>query len=132
MYAYMHTHPSLTSDLPVPSYPGIGRHAALHLADQGGFLVFAGVRRVEDGEALKANSEHPERIVPVILDVTKQDQIIAALATIRSELAARGGLSLVGLVNNAGVTGRADPVSRSIKAVLTWSPPTWIAWDWAN
>lgn len=39
-----------------------------------------------------------------------QDQITAALATVKSELAARGGLPLVGLINNAGVTGKADPV----------------------
>ena len=54
-----------------PFGPGIGRHAALHLADKGGFLVLAGVRRPQDGEALKAKAAHPERIVPVILDVTK-------------------------------------------------------------
>jgi len=39
-----------------------------------------------------------------------QDQIAAVLVTIQSELAARGGLPFVGLVNNAGVTGKADPV----------------------
>ena len=61
-HTHTHTH--------VPD-PGIGRHAALHLADQGGFLVFAGVRRPEDGEALRAKAAHPERVVPVILDVTK-------------------------------------------------------------
>ena len=32
------------------------------------------------------------------------------LVNIQSELAARGGLPFVGLVNNAGVTGKADPV----------------------
>ncbi len=33
--------------------------------------MFAGVRRPEDGEALRAKAAHPERVVPVILDVTK-------------------------------------------------------------
>lgn len=113
---------------------GIGQHAALYLSDQGGFLVFAGVRRPEDGEALQAKAADPQRIVPVILDVTKpvrmacalwsmlpdnpmmqthtlasyvctQDQISATLTIIQS-----CGVNLVGLVNNAGVTGKADPV----------------------
>lgn len=40
----------------------------------------------------------------------RQEHIASALATVQSELAARGGLPFVGLVNNAGVTGKADPV----------------------
>ena len=68
---------SYPTTLPIPTHQpiqpqtGIGRDAALYLADEGGFLVLAGVRRAQDGEALKAKAAHPERIVPVILDVTK-------------------------------------------------------------
>lgn len=65
----LHNHTSTTH--PQPNQPGIGRHAALYLADQGGFLIFAGVRRPQDGEALQAAAADPQRIVPVILDVAK-------------------------------------------------------------
>lgn len=64
-----HTHPHTRKSYKHP--PGIGRHAALYLADHGGFLVFAGVRRPQDGEALRAQAADPQRVVPVILDVTK-------------------------------------------------------------
>jgi NAD(P)-dependent dehydrogenase (short-subunit alcohol dehydrogenase family) len=91
---------------------GIGAHAAHSLAEAG-FLVFAGVRKEADGEALKANAPTPEareNIVPLILDVTKQEQIDAAVQTVKDTLAAKGGLPLVGLVNNAGVGGGTKPV----------------------
>jgi NAD(P)-dependent dehydrogenase (short-subunit alcohol dehydrogenase family) len=71
---------------------GIGRVTALHLA-RSGFDVLAGVRRAEDGAALRAEDA---RIEPVIVDVTDADQI-AALAT------RVGGGPLTGLVNNAGI-----------------------------
>lgn len=91
---------------------GIGAHAAHSLAEAG-FLVFAGVRKEADGEALKANAPTPEareHIVPIILDVTKQEQIDAAVQTVKSTLTAKGGVPLVGLVNNAGVGGGMKPV----------------------
>ena len=77
---------------------GIGRATAVHLA-RAGWDVFAGVRKVEDGEAIKA--EAPERISPVILDVTDQTTIDAAAATLGEALGERG---LAGLVNNAGIS----------------------------
>ena len=80
------------------SSSGIGRATAVHLAGAG-WDVFAGVRKVEDGEAVRA--EAPERISPVILDVTDQATIDAAAVTIGEAL---GGRGLHGLVNNAGVT----------------------------
>lgn len=91
---------------------GIGAHAAHSLADAG-FLVFAGVRKEADGETLKANAptaKSRENILPIILDVTKQEQIYAAVQTVQETLAAKGGLPLVGLVNNAGVSGAMKPV----------------------
>lgn len=102
---------------------GIGRHAALYLAKQG-FLVFAGVRKPADGEALLLAYQEEESstdknasttnkggvLHPLILDVTNPAQIIAALRTVQDELARRGDLPFLGLVNNAGVTGGADPV----------------------
>ena len=54
---------------------GIGYACALHL-DRIGFRVFAGVRRDEDAERLRAQAS--ERLVPVKLDVTDAASIRAA------------------------------------------------------
>ncbi len=59
-------------------------------------------RKEADGEKVKAAD--PDHIVPLILDVTKQEQVDAAVQTVQEELGRRGGVSLVGLVNNAGVS----------------------------
>ncbi len=75
---------------------GIGRATALHL-DGRGWRVFAGVRREEDAEALRAAGS--ERLEPLLLDVTDAGQIAAAA----ERVAADGGAGLDGLVNNAGV-----------------------------
>ena len=78
---------------------GIGRSTALHLAARG-YTVFAGVRREADGAALvaAAPAASTARIVPVLLDVTRDDQIRDTLA--RVEAHAPDGLSA--LINNAG------------------------------
>lgn len=75
---------------------GIGRSAAEYLA-QRGWRVFAGVRKPDHADALvSANSD----IIPVMLDVTKPDQIRTAMATVGNLLE---GQRLTGLVNNAGI-----------------------------
>jgi NAD(P)-dependent dehydrogenase (short-subunit alcohol dehydrogenase family) len=76
---------------------GIGRACALGF-DKAGWQVFAGVRRVEDGESLR--SEASPSLTPLIIDVTDTDSIERAAAAI--DAAAPGGLA--GLVNNAGVS----------------------------
>ncbi len=76
---------------------GIGRAIVLHLT-QAGFNVFAGVRKPEDGKALQA--EAGERCTPVILDVTRAEQIEAVRALITAQV---GEAGLFGLVNNAGI-----------------------------
>ena len=63
---------------------GIGKHAALTLADRG-FIVFAGVRKVADAEKLRQENA---ALVPVIIDVTKQEQVDAAVGTVREALRA--------------------------------------------
>ncbi len=78
------------------SSTGIGRATALAL-DQRGWKVFAGVRREEDGESLRATAS--ERLVPVMLDVTAPEQIAAAA----ERVAAASENGLHGLVNNAGI-----------------------------
>lgn len=74
---------------------GIGRACAERLAGKG-FRVYAGVRTLADGEALRSFGD----VVPVEIDLTKENTISAAAASIRMDLGTR---SLVGLVNNAGI-----------------------------
>lgn len=76
---------------------GIGRACALHL-DRLGFQVFAGVRRVVDGQALE--KEASDRLQPVMLDVTEAGTIAAAVQTVEAAVDRAG---LAGLVNNAGI-----------------------------
>jgi NAD(P)-dependent dehydrogenase (short-subunit alcohol dehydrogenase family) len=75
---------------------GIGRATALAL-DERGWKVFAGVRREEDAESLRAAAS--ERLAPVMLDVTVPEQIGAAAERVAAET--ENGLH--GLVNNAGI-----------------------------
>ena len=80
---------------------GIGRATALQL-DRAGFTVFAGVRRKVDAESLAG--EASDRLVPLILDVTKPADIAKAAKAITTAVGADG---LWGLVNNAGVAAAA-------------------------
>ncbi len=79
------------------SSKGIGRATTILLARRG-YSVFAGVRSTEDAEAL--SREAPERITPLMLDVTKRGDREAALATVTSTVGDEG---LYALVNNAGI-----------------------------
>lgn len=72
---------------------GIGRVTAELLASEG-FFVYAGARKQKDIDALNAI----DNIMAVRLDVTKQDEIDAAVQLIEAQ-----GRGLYGLVNNAGV-----------------------------
>jgi NAD(P)-dependent dehydrogenase (short-subunit alcohol dehydrogenase family) len=72
---------------------GIGRNLAETLAGDGHF-VYAGARKQSDMDALNAI----DNIMAVRLDVTKQDEIDAAVELVRKE-----GRGLYGLINNAGV-----------------------------
>lgn len=76
---------------------GIGAACALHL-DRLGFVVFAGVRKLEDGAALQRNSS--DRLIPISLDVTDQVSIEKAQAIVSERT---GNDGLYGLVNNAGI-----------------------------
>lgn len=72
---------------------GIGRKITEVLAADG-YFVYAGARKQKDLDALN----EIENVQSLRLDVTKQDEIDAAVATVRN-----GGKGLYGLVNNAGV-----------------------------
>jgi NAD(P)-dependent dehydrogenase (short-subunit alcohol dehydrogenase family) len=78
---------------------GIGRATAL-LLDERGYRVFAGVRKEADAGELRRRGS--DRLSPVMLDVTKGEQI----ESVREEVAASVGTGgLAGIVNNAGVGG---------------------------
>jgi NAD(P)-dependent dehydrogenase (short-subunit alcohol dehydrogenase family) len=72
---------------------GIGRKTTELLAANG-FFVYAGARKEEDLAALAQIAN----VQPIQLDVTKWEQIDAAVAVVRA-----GGRGLYGLINNAGV-----------------------------
>ena len=74
---------------------GIGKACALRL-DRGGYRVYAGVRNEKHAAELREHSS--ERIMPVFLDVTDQDQVDAVASLIAAD---NGGLD--GVVNNAGI-----------------------------
>lgn len=76
---------------------GIGEAAARHLAARG-WTVFAGVRSDKDAAALKTGVSGDLR--PLILDVTKAEDVDAAVAAISAALGSR---RLSGLINNAGI-----------------------------
>lgn len=72
---------------------GIGRRITEVLAAEG-YFVYAGARKQKDLDALN----EIDNVQSVRLDVTKQDEIDAAVVTVQA-----GGKGLYGLVNNAGV-----------------------------
>ena len=120
---HFHVHdPSAAGVLPAVlitgASSGIGKHAALALAQEHGWLVFAGVRKERDATALRDAAGGTANLVPVILDVTSGESIDGALDAVRATLDARrgDGAYLAGLVNNAGVSGglpiEAEPLDR--------------------
>jgi NAD(P)-dependent dehydrogenase (short-subunit alcohol dehydrogenase family) len=72
---------------------GIGRSIAEALASKGAF-VYAGARKTKDIEELS----QIKNIMGIRLDVTKPNEIVAAVALVKKQ-----GRGLYGLVNNAGV-----------------------------
>jgi NAD(P)-dependent dehydrogenase (short-subunit alcohol dehydrogenase family) len=64
-------------------------------------------RREIDGNHLKKEAKDPERLIPVILDVTNENQIETAVQLVRDHLK-KNNLRFVGLINNAGY-GESGP-----------------------
>lgn len=79
---------------------GIGEACAVQLAVTG-HRIYAGVRKQEDADRLRARHAN---VVPVFLDVTDEAQIDA----VAKQIGAESG-ELHGLVNNAGI-GRGGPL----------------------
>src|SRR5690349_17485859 len=88
---------ALPSALVTGTSTGIGEACARRLAGQG-WTVYAGVRRGDDGDRLKTTVSGDVR--PVILDVTKRDDIGRVIDEITGDVRGRG---LQALINNAGV-----------------------------
>lgn len=84
---------------------GIGRKTTEVLA-QNGFFVYATARKDDDLKELAAIPN----VQAIRLDVTKQDQIDAAVKTVEA-----GGLGLFALINNAGVALLAPLIEVSEK-----------------
>jgi NAD(P)-dependent dehydrogenase (short-subunit alcohol dehydrogenase family) len=78
---------------------GIGRNIVEHLSAEG-YFIYATARKDADLAALAKL----KNVQPIRLDVTKPDEIAAAVETVRA-----GGRGLYGLVNNAGI-GTGFPV----------------------
>jgi len=66
-----------------------------------GILVFAGVRKDQDAEALQNECKYPENVVPFIADVSDEEQLLKAAEVIKGELE-KSDKKLLALVNNAG------------------------------
>lgn len=75
---------------------GIGKATALFL-DKHGYKVYAGVRKITDGEKIK--SESSNLLTPIILDVTDINLIEDAYKKINAE----SEHNFFGIVNNAGI-----------------------------
>lgn len=88
---------------------GIGRKITELLAAKG-YFVYAGARKQKDLDALNAI----ENVQSVRLDVTVQEEIDAAVKTVRD-----GGRGLYGLVNNAGV-GVGGPLIEVKESEVRW------------
>lgn len=88
---------------------GIGLNIAETLAAKG-YFVYAGARKQADMDRL---NKIPN-IQSVRLDVTKQEEIDAAVETVRA-----GGKGLYGLVNNAGIVV-AGPLTEIEEDELNW------------
>ena len=83
---------------------GIGEATAVHIARKG-FRVFAAARRIDKLQDLTSVADG--RITPLEMDVTDDQSVSTAIQKITDE-----GVSLYGLVNNAGVsvTGPVEEV----------------------
>eukprot|EP01126_Amoeba_proteus_P047543 TRINITY_DN5428_c0_g1_i8.p1 TRINITY_DN5428_c0_g1~~TRINITY_DN5428_c0_g1_i8.p1 ORF type:complete len:311 (-),score=44.98 TRINITY_DN5428_c0_g1_i8:78-1010(-) len=86
---------------------GIGRHATIEMV-KAGYVVFAGVRNSAHSSELKAEVSKLQlsgEVHPIILDVTEDQQIASSFLEVEEYLN-KTGMSLVGLVNNAGISTR--------------------------
>jgi len=77
---------------------GIGRHAALAM-NAIGFKVFAGLRKMKDFDSLQKVAVYPDRLIPLLLDVTSDVQMAEAVKVVEKEV---GEAGLTAIYGNAG------------------------------
>lgn len=103
---------------------GIGLATARRLLDEGARVAMADVQPIGDGSApgtnpraraLGSDSERPERVLPLLLDVTRPEQWKAAIAEIEARF---GGLDV--LVHCADITGIDRPQSPDQVTLEDW------------
>ncbi|KAI3651064.1 hypothetical protein MP228_004545 [Amoeboaphelidium protococcarum] len=104
------------------SSTGIGKEMSLYLASLG-YAVFACVRKQSDGDALVSDLKamnkniHPKgKIMPLICDVVKQDQVNKAKQQIE-KVCSTENMALVSLVSNAGVHNPTPVELMDVKAM---------------
>ena len=102
----LQTVPPATAVLITGTSSGIGFDAVLRLA-AAGFTVFATVRKQADADRLKLAAKtntliKDDAIKPLILDVTNESQLKAAVTQVKTVLSTEGK-QLYGIVNNAGM-----------------------------
>jgi NADP-dependent 3-hydroxy acid dehydrogenase YdfG len=83
---------------------GIGRDAAVHFNELG-FTVYAGVRRLDDGERVRAAAADPRALHPLVLDVTDADQVASARDAVAADVGSAGLTSLVSKCRHRGAVG---------------------------
>ena len=82
------------------SSSGMGEDAARFLNELG-YHVFAGVRKPEDGERVRALATNRDAFTPVLLDITRPEQIADAVREVESTLPSGRGVRAV--FSNAGI-----------------------------
>jgi len=82
---------------------GMGETIAVEIAKKG-FHVLAGVRKEAYGEELvRLHPEVKDKLLPVIVDVGRDESVESFANEIESKYIKKLGLPLVGVVNNAGI-----------------------------
>eukprot|EP00026_Physarum_polycephalum_P008749 Phypoly_transcript_08849.p1 GENE.Phypoly_transcript_08849~~Phypoly_transcript_08849.p1 ORF type:complete len:364 (-),score=50.17 Phypoly_transcript_08849:267-1358(-) len=80
---------------------GIGEDAALSFSELG-FHVFATVRTHAHAQALLAKANEKDNITPVIVDVSKEYDVVKAASAVSDWLKRVPGRRLMAIINNAG------------------------------
>lgn len=95
---------------------GASRGIGLELVRQyvaAGAQVFAAARQPNQGALSQLAAEHPQNLSLITLDVTKEEQLPAAVAAVRSQVEA---IDLV--INNAGMNQRGLSLGSYTRAVM--------------